>query len=89
MVTVAVKNIPLHYVQDIFIDPVKKHGFEGRFDLLYIVHAVELSEWHQQGLGLRELHQSTRRSTISEGHGGEVLKYFDDDIICCPRSRSI
>ena len=36
MVTVAVKNIPLHYSQDMFMDQVKKHGFEGLFDLLYL-----------------------------------------------------
>ena len=36
MVTVVVKNIPLHYSQDMFMDQVKKHGFEGLFNLLYL-----------------------------------------------------
>ena len=36
--------------------------------------AMELQwPWHQQGLGLCELHPSRWCSTISEGHGGEVL----------------
>jgi hypothetical protein len=36
MVTVVVKNIPLHYSQDMFMDQVRKHGFEGLFNLLYL-----------------------------------------------------
>lgn len=36
MVTVVVKNIPLHYSQDMFMDQVKKHTFEGLFNLLYL-----------------------------------------------------
>lgn len=74
MVTVAVKNIPLHYSQDMFMDQVKKHGFEGLFNLLYL-------PWNSQsdtnkGFGFVNFicpHHAQRFQKDMEG------KYFDEE----------
>ena len=74
MVTVVVKNIPLHYSQDMFMDQVKKHGFEGLFNLLYLPWNSKSDT--NKGLGfLNFIHPDDAQRFQKDMEG----KYFDED----------
>ena len=75
MVTVVVKNIPLHYSQDMFMDQVKKHGFEGLFNLLYLPWNSNGRDTNK-GLGfVNFIHPDDAQRFQKDMEG----KYFDDD----------
>eukprot|EP00435_Cladocopium_sp_Y103_P048779 s1206_g14.t1 len=76
MVTVAVKNIPLHYSQDMFMDQVKKHGFEGLFDLLYLSWSSKSGT--NKGVGFVNFIRPDHAQRFQKEMEG---KYFDEEHI--------
>lgn len=74
MVTVVVMNIPLHYSQDTFMDQVKKHGFEGVFNLLYLPWNSKTDT--NKGLGFVNFFRPDDAERFQKDMEG---KYFDEE----------